>query len=370
VCVCVTLLALATASPLGQEENHLWDKFKADHGKEYPSELEEAARREVFRANLQKIAAHNKREEEGEESWRMGITQFADLTEEEFQKSMLGGYIRTPQSSQQPVMGHSSRSDLPESVDWREKGVITDPKNQGSCGSCWAFATTEQIESYAALANISLTKLSTQEVTTCTPNPLHCGGTGGCKGSIPQLGYSYIQLMGLTTNAEYPYWSGTTGLTGTCKYDLEKRTPVVSITGYDTLPRNDLEGTLDHLANVGPLAVAADASPWQLYISGVFHGCKYTNNIALNHAIQLVGYGVDPQHGAYWLVRNSWGKLWGEHGYIRLQREDDLQCGTDSTPMDGTACVGGPGSDTQTVCGMCGVLYDLSYPLGVHPFTA
>merc|ERR1719286_103958 len=107
-------------------------------------------------------------------------------------------------------------------------------------------------------------------------------------------------------------------------------------------------------------------SPWQLYGSGVFSGCSYSSNIGLNHAIQMVGYGTDPQHGDYWLVRNSWGKLWGEHGYIRLQREAELTCGTDSTPMDGTACVGGPGIDEQHVCGMCGILYDMSYPLGAH----
>merc|ERR1719367_2456392 len=89
----------------------------------------------------------------------------------------------------------------------------------------------------------------------------------------------------------------------------------------------------------------------------------YDQNINLNHAIQLVGYGTDPEHGDYWLVRNSWGN-WGEQGYIRLQRETETVCGLDSTPMSGTACVGGPGSESQEVCGMCGVLYDMSYPLG------
>jgi len=322
----------------------------------------------VFRANLRKISAHNEREEKGLETWRMAVTQFADLTEEEFKQEVLGGYVRTPPQSMGGHAKRESASDLPASVDWREKGVVTDAKNQGSCGSCWAFATVENIESYAAINNVTLTKLSTQEVTTCTPNPMHCGGTGGCRGSIPQLGYNYVHLFGLATNADYPYWSGTTGMTGSCKYDLERRTPVVSITGYNTIPANDIEATMTHLANVGPLAVAADASPWQLYGSGVFSGCSYSSNIGLNHAIQMVGYGTDPAKGDYWLVRNSWGKLWGEHGYIRLQREAELTCGTDSTPMDGTACVGGPGTDEQHVCGMCGILYDMSYPLGAHAF--
>jgi len=367
IAIFATITTFTKASPLGLEDNLQWEKFKLQHEKVYPLKAEEEIRKDVFRTNLRKIEAHNEREEKGLETWRMAVTQFADLTEKEFEQQMLGGYVRTPQSSG----GHAKRevaSDLPASVDWREKGVITEPKNQGSCGSCWAFATVETIESYAAINNVSLTKLSTQEVTTCTPNPMHCGGTGGCRGSIPQLGYNYVQLFGLATNDDYPYWSGVTGMTGNCKYDLERRTPVVSITGYNALPPNDMEATMTHLANVGPLAVAANASPWQLYGSGVFSGCSYSSNIGINHAIQMVGYGTDPSKGDYWLVRNSWGSMWGEHGYIRLQRESELTCGVDSTPMDGTACVGGPGTDQQNVCGMCGILFDMSYPLGAHAF--
>jgi len=367
IAIFATITTFTKASPLGLEDNLQWQKFKLQHEKVYSLKAEEEIRKDVFRTNLRKIEAHNEREEKGLETWRMAVTQFADLTEKEFEQQMLGGYVRTPQSSG----GHAKRevaSDLPASVDWREKGVITEPKNQGSCGSCWAFATVETIESYAAINNVSLTKLSTQEVTTCTPNPMHCGGTGGCRGSIPQLGYNYVQLFGLATNDDYPYWSGVTGMTGNCKYDLERRTPVVSITGYNALPPNDMEATMTHLANVGPLAVAANASPWQLYGSGVFSGCSYSSNIGINHAIQMVGYGTDPSNGDYWLVRNSWGSMWGEHGYIRLQRESELTCGVDSTPMDGTACVGGPGTDQQNVCGMCGILFDMSYPLGAHAF--
>jgi len=358
VLLILSLASLASGSGVLRQ----FQEFKADHGKSY-SVQEEPLRFKIFQRNMRKIENHNNRKGE---SWKMAVTQFADLTEEEFREEILGGYIRTPQSPHQGLRERSEVSQLPESVDWRERGVVSDPKNQGSCGSCWAFATTEQIESYAAINNVSLTKLSAQEVTTCTPNPLNCGGSGGCRGSIPQLGYNYVQLFGLASNADYPYLSGVTGLAGRCKYDVERRTPVVAITGYDTLPPNDMEAAMSHLATVGPLAIAADASRWQLYGSGVFSGCDYGSNIALNHAIQLVGYGTDSADGDYWLVRNSWGSLWGEHGYIRLQRESSVTCGTDSTPMQGTACQDGPGTDSQHVCGQCGMLFDMSYPLGAQ----
>merc|ERR1711929_15388 len=96
---------------------------------------------------------------------------------------------------------------------------------------------------------------------------------------------------------------------------------------------------MTHLAEVGPLGVAVYASGWGGYSSGVYSGCAYDSNIALNHAVQLVGYGTDPAEGDYWIVRNRWGTGWGEGGYIRLARDAEAQCGTDSTPMDGTACV-------------------------------
>merc|ERR1711936_1540806 len=158
----------------------------------------------------------------------------------------------------------------------------------GQCGSCWAFGTTEQIESYAAIASGNLVELSTQQVTSCAPNTLNCGGNGGCMGSTPPLGYGYIHL-----------------------------------------PPNDQDAIMAHLANVGPLAISVAASNFKDYHGGVFSGCPYDQNIQLNHAVQLVGYGSDFSPAGvvdYWLVRNSWGESWGENGYIRILREANPQC--------------------------------------------
>jgi len=363
----ILIIALCAAAGLAQPGDEyielLFSKFKSEHNKVYRTRSEHSHRLQVFAENVKKINQHN---QEGH-SYKLGINQFSDLTESEFQSQFLGGYksLVTPGSESPAPAARKVSADLPDSVDWREKGIVSDVKNQGQCGSCWAFATTQIIESYAALATGSLVELSTQQVTSCTPNPVQCGGTGGCYGSIPQLGYTYINLFGHATESDYPYVSGHTMATEDCEYDVMNTAPVVGITGYDSMS-NDQDAVMEHLANVGPLAVAVDASYWGGYRSGVFDGCAFDENIGLNHAVMLVGYGTDAADGDYWIVRNSWGSSWGEDGYIRLQRQAKAQCGINSTPMDGTACVGGPGNDEQTVCGQCGVLFDVSYPLGAH----
>jgi len=356
---CLAALASANYSELQ------FAQFKEKFGKTYLTRSEHQLRFDIFKTNLRKIEEHNK----SGASWTMGVNQFSDLTDAEFQSMHMGGYKRLPTPANNFSIVTKPAKDLPAEIDWRTKGVVTDVKNQGQCGSCWAFCTTEMIESYAGIATGSTPVLSSQQVTSCTPNPLSCGGTGGCMGSIPQLGYTYIQLFGHVQEDDYPYTSGSTTQTGDCMYDFMNTAPVVGITGYNTLAPNDQDAVMTHLAEVGPLAVAVYASGWSRYSGGVYDGCDFDSNIALNHAVQLVGYGTDAAEGDYWIVRNSWGSGWGEGGYIRLQRQATAQCGTDSTPMDGTACVGGPGNDEQHVCGQCGVLFDVSYPLGAHEFS-
>ena len=244
----------------------------------------------IFSENLKKYEEHNK----SGASWTMGVNQFSDLTEAEFEAYHMGGYKKTPivTSSLQGLTVKRAR-DLPESVDWRDKGAVSEVKDQGSCGSCWAFCTTEMIESYAAINTGNLPTLSSQQVTSCTPNTLQCGGTGGCRGSVTQLGFNYLQLFGAVADSDWPYVSGSTGDGGECNYDLSQMTPVVGLGGYNSLAPNDEEAIMQHIAQVGPLAIAADASAWGSYQGGVFDGCSFEENISINHGIQLVGYGTE-----------------------------------------------------------------------------
>jgi len=344
-----------------------FEDFKTKFSKVYQHESEEQERLAIFTENLKEINAHNSKKTN---TWTMAVNQFADLTKEEFKNTYLGyKRVQPPRGPSAQTSKAPSTKDLPNSVNWVEAGATTGVKNQGQCGSCWAFATAEQIESYYQLASGELLELSAQQVTSCTPNLVQCGGTGGCYGSVTELGFNYLQLFGLVLDSDYPYVSGTSADSEECNYDLSSITPAVALNGYEALPANDADAVMQHLAEVGPLAIAADASNWRFYNDGVFDGCSFDENISINHGIQLVGYGSEfSPLGVYdyWLVRNSWGESWGEDGYIKMLRTP--KCGTNTTPMDGTACVGGPGNDAQTVCGMCGMLLDSTYPLGVRKF--
>merc|ERR1719427_2103841 len=282
------LVALLLLSPalaiqrLSHEEQFL--RFKQKFAKVYSSEAEERLRFAVFKENVAAVEEHNA----GVSTYTKGVNEWSDLRQEEWEAMFLGGYRRMGPSSRTEAKAATTQTrDLPASVDWREEGVITDVKNQGQCGSCWAFGATEQIESYTALASGSLVELAPQQITSCVPNPLNCGGTGGCQGSTPPLAYSYVQLFGQVSEADYPYVSGTTTDSEDCNYDLNAVKPVATITGYNNLPPNDQAAVMDHIAHVGPLAISVYASTFKDYHGGVFSGCPYDENIGNNHEEQL-----------------------------------------------------------------------------------
>jgi len=306
---------------------------------------------------LKIILEHNKNESL---SWRLGVNRFTDRTEEELKawnglnKGMM--HERRFAEKREESVSDIDISALPTEVDWRRKGAITPVKDQGRCGSCWAFAAAATVESMWQIATGQLYELSEQNILDCTPNPLKCGGTGGCQGATVELAYDMVKEYGIATEWTYPYISYS-GNNFDCK--RESAPAVAHISSYTVLPPNELEPLMKAVAEIGPIAVSVDASKWFLYESGVFDGCNQVNP-DIDHAVQLVGYGSDNKLGDYWLVRNSWGPVWGEMGYIRLKRTSDLRCGIDVTPQDGNGCENGP--PQVKVCGTCGILYDNVYP--------
>jgi cathepsin L len=263
-------------------------------------------------------------------------------------------------------------SELPESVDWSSK--MSKAPNQGGCGDCWAFAATACVETALAIAEDGdVVKLSEENMFECSPDPQQCGGTGKCEGSIPELGWNYIaditakKTGGMYTLEDLPYEA----MDKNCQGMTDNLTPVVGLTGWTLLPTNDYKATMNAVAKVGPLALAVAANEWSMYESGVFSGESAT----VNHAVTLAGYGVDDTTGEkYYLIRNSWGESFGEDGYIRVIRtdDDDSNCKMDESPLEGITCAldenGNEKTEIppETVCGTNAILYDASYPVGVH----
>jgi cathepsin L len=330
-----------------------FDGFLKEFGKSYPDKVEYELRKTLFETRKASFAKHNAQGH----SFTLGLNQFADMSAAEIKA--FKGFNKAAYQQMRAANNFTATSpphekfvgDFPASLDWRTKNAITPVKNQGGCGSCWAFGSAETLESHTFLhGKGDLPILSPQQLVDCAPNPNHCGGTGGCGGSIPELAYDYVKKAGMASESDYPY----RGFDQKCK--IVK--PTASCTGYVGVKSNNYTAVMTAL-QYGPLAITVAAQPWEFYNDGVFTECPHSD-IDLDHVVQLVGYGTDSGMD-YWIVRNSWGEGWGERGYIRIQRHSDSDfCTKDNTPADGTGCNGGP--SVITACGSCGILYDAVYP--------
>lgn len=338
---------------------------------------EKIERESIFRERLTTILKHNA---DPSHSWKRGVNHLTDRKIAELK--MLRGGDGSRIHHERSIMGssaHSKRSlkslqDLPASKDWRNYNggsAITPVKNQGECGSCWAFASTETIESHWFLKTGKMQELAEQFILDCTPNPNECGGKGGCQGGTAALAFDRLKVLGgIPSEWTYPYVSGTGNASVCHGLPLRPEQPhhggvmaAANVTGRVSLPTNSYSDMLHAVATVGPLTVTVDAGAWHDYESGVFTGGNHTNP-DLDHLVQLIGYGTDANGGDYWTIRNSWTPLWGEDGFIRLARHGasgTIPCGMDITPLDGDGCKGGP--QEVKVCGQSGVLYDGAYPL-------
>ncbi|KAL2324845.1 hypothetical protein Fmac_023903 [Flemingia macrophylla] len=258
-----------------------------------------------------------------------GVTQFSDLTEEEFKRfytGVTGGFQSNNLAG--CVAPPLEVDGLPENFDWREKGAVTEVKMQGKCGSCWAFSTTGSIEGANFIATGKLLNLSEQQLVDCDNK---CDITektscdNGCNGGLMTNAYNYlIEAGGLEEESSYPY----TGERGECKFDSEKI--AVRITNFTNIPADENQ-IAAYLVKHGPLAMGLNAIFMQTYIGGVscplICGKKW-----LNHGVLLVGYSAKGfsilrlGNRPYWIIKNSWGKKWGEDGYYRLCRGHGM-CG-------------------------------------------
>jgi cathepsin L len=357
----ICLAVVAAAKPTWRDlDNYTFDHFMTDFNFKFsPEEIE--MRRSLFISEISRVREHNRKNL----SWKEGINKFSAMTSVEkkstFGRSKAHAAKSKNLSSQKPFdLEVKPVESLPTLADWRKFGIASSVKDQGHCGSCWAFASTAVIESHIALKTGKLFDLSVQQMAMCAPNPDSCGGTGGCAGSTSELAFDYVaKSSGLFEEYQYSYLSYY-GQDLACAVPTSG-TAYGKISGFVKLPENNYTALMNAASTVGPIAISVDASNFHAYESGVFSGCNQANPV-INHAVILMGYGEEKGQ-KFWLVRNSWAASWGESGYIRLARADKDQelCGLDVEPADGTACAGE--TDAVKVCGTCGVLYDTAYPL-------
>ncbi|XP_038680796.1 senescence-specific cysteine protease SAG39-like [Tripterygium wilfordii] len=299
------------------------EEWMAQYGRVYKDADDKETRFNVFKENVAFIESFNN---VGDKPYKLGINQFADLTNEEFKatRNRFKGHMC---SNDAVSFKYENITVVPATMDWRTKGAVTPIKDQGQCGCCWAFSAVAAMEGITKLSTGKLISLSEQEVVDCDVK----GEDEGCNGGLMDDAFKFIiQNKGLTTETNYPYKATD----GTCNAK-EDANHAAKITGYEDVPANSEAALMKAVANQ-PISIAIDAggSDFQFYSSGIFTGSCGTE---LDHGVTAVGYGA-VGGTKYWLVKNSWGTGWGEKGYIRMQK------------------------DVAAKEGLCGIAMQASYP--------
>ncbi|XP_066551436.1 cathepsin S [Amia ocellicauda] len=320
-------VAVSSAQPGDPSLDSAWEDWKTLHGKQYTEEDSEGYRRQVWEENLRFIEQHNLEHSQGKHSYTLGMNHFGDLTQQEVTE-MMTGFSPDDALEDTPVSNWTGSSQCPpRELDWRNKGYVTGVKNQGSCGSCWAFSATGALEGQYFKKTGKLVSLSEQNLVDCTKNVKY--GNHGCKGGYMCRAFDFVRdNKGIALNKSYPY---TAKDNKRCKTKIGKK--ATTCKGYKMVPRGNERALRDALVAIGPISVALDASrrTFHYYRSGIYFDRKCSKSS--NHAVLAVGYGISFTHSGnkrpnkYWILKNSWGHNWGDNGYIQLAREYGNHCG-------------------------------------------
>jgi len=307
---------LFTSDPAQQK--FMWDQFKSEHVRSYESFDEETHRFHLFLENLKLADYRNELELKHGGSATHGITKFSDLSQAEFEAHFLTSDMSMKTKATSVDTTVRSLNLAAGLTDW--ENVYTTPvKDQGYCGSCWAFSATEQIESEAIRELGATYLLSAAQVTQCTKASFGCGG------GWTESAYNYVASNNIVQESDYPYTKSMyQGATGTCAVDTKQA--VIGLKGFTNV--NGETNMASYTQSTGPLSVCVDATTWNSYNGGIMSVCGKS----VNHCVQAVG--VDAS--SYWKVRNSWGQTWGESGHIRLKYgQDTCAITSDATYVTG-----------------------------------
>lgn len=313
-------------TPPSNSSESLFNEFAAAVGRIYMSAEEREHRFAVFVENLGHIAKMQALDTSAEYSHK---TPFADWTVEEFSaRNTLKPHLLDAGMLVQDEL--HDISNLPDSMDWIAKGAVNEVKNQGSCGSCWAFSTVANIEGANFVATQKLVSLSEQELVDC--DKTGPDGDQGCQGGLPSNAFKFLlaNKTGLEPESNYPY----SGRDGTCQAKKADETIFISSWKQIASDENQMAAAL---VQYGPLSIGINAGPMQWYMGGIANPWSVLcNPKSIDHGVAIVGYGSEPKK--YWTIRNSWGASWGEKGYYRIVRGVN-KCGL--TTMPTTAIIGG-----------------------------
>ncbi|XP_018496014.1 cathepsin L1 [Galendromus occidentalis] len=314
----LAVIGLASALSPNPNLNQHWENFKAEHNKKYESFPEELMRRLIFEENHQFIEDHNSKKEF---DFYLGMNHFGDLTNKEYRERYLG--YRRPENTPSKASYIFSRAekieDVPDQIDWRDQGFVTPVKNQGQCGSCWAFSAVGSLEGQHFKSTGKLVSLSEQNLVDCsTPE-----GNSGCNGGWMDQAFEYVKdNHGIDTEDSYPY----VGTDGSCHF--KNKSIGATLKGFMDVKEGDEEALRQAVGVAGPVSVAIDASSmlFQFYRGGVYN-VPWCSTSELDHGVLVVGYGKQFQGKDFWMVKNSWGVGWGIYGYIEMSRNKGNQCG-------------------------------------------
>jgi len=320
-------LAYVNATSFKEVVLEEWETWKVEHGKEYKNKLEDNFRMKVFMDNKARIAKHNALAHQGQKTYTMKLNEYADMLHQEFITTMMG-YDQSNKNTSNVGLTqiYPANVDLPDHMDWRDHGAVTGVKNQGTCGSCWAFSTTGALEGQHFRKTGKLVSLSEQNLIDCSRK----FGNKGCLGGLMDSAFTFIKENdGIDTEASYPYRDIKADQynpkSHSCHFN--KHTVGATDKGFVDITQFDEDALKAAVATIGPISVAIDAKhdSFMFYHGGIFYE-PTCHSLILNHGVLVVGYGTSEQ-GDYWLVKNSWGKTYGEEGYIKMARNKNNNCG-------------------------------------------